>query len=135
MTDIYSWLSLLDSLAAEGFNAANEEVKVSILTSLGLSREQWVAQLGKVAALEKRGRILARFVTVYGLPGNLSREDVFSLHLATEFARGLLVLDADEAAQVAAGRVGQWHTYLAAADGDKTLAQQYADAALIRSVA
>lgn len=133
IADIYEWERILGDLRTAGFNGAGAEEKHRILKALGIPGDRWAAAVERIAELTRRGRILARFVTVYGLPPRLSRDETLSLHLAADFARGLRVLDAAEAADVASGSTGQFHTYLAMADGDPAVAQRLADAAVTRS--
>ena len=127
--DINEWSRLLEDLAAAGYNAADEATRVTILARLGLTPHQWGAKLATVEGLTRRGQILARFVTVYGLPAHLSPADLFALHLSVPFARGLRTLAGIEVSEIERGGTGQWHTYLAAADGDAVKAQRLADTA------
>jgi len=134
VNDIHEWLELLESLHAKGFNAADGEGKTAILADLDRTPQWWEEELARVSRLTKRGQTLARFVTVYGLPERLTPTDTFALHLAQDFARGLRALDAAEASDMAEGRPGQFHTYLAAAGGDYAAAVLLSDAAVVRYV-
>lgn len=124
------WQSLVDRLYKAGY----KEDPQGTLVAAGTDMNWWPNAVAQVAAMEKKGRVLSRFVGVYGFPpGPVDSGDLFCLHLVVPYARGLGVLAAGEATAYASGQTAQYHTYLAMAEGDHTLAQRYADESSLRS--
>lgn len=83
-------------------------------------------------ALEPRGRSLAEFVVTYGLPPNLSRDDIDALDIAQPYAFALRVRLAADAQVMGNGGVGDDNYYATLTGGDMKEAKRLRAEAIAR---